>query len=313
MKNRQFHDDESRSVLLFPIALLHSHLYWFCSVIWTVCKNFSTEPIEEQQPQQQQKSINNKSIRHNVTTLNNYKKSTSYPMTKSTINLRQTANTSLTVTSRPRGFSAPPPPSSVHPSTATRERCTTISAGAPIEPSATSRRRRFPISLRPHHSETEEEIIIRPSPSDERTGTTCPPQWWQKTRFYIDALKHSSSPNSSVCSLSDGGDVTDETNRYPRKSAESAESAPVITNSPTPASPSTTAIPISSAAAAAGNNTPTSIVVEQHQQQQWKKRFRLKSFQKQSSSEPTSPEKQQQQTKGTGSMRMLFRKKTTTL
>ncbi|KAG2217275.1 hypothetical protein INT45_009315 [Circinella minor] len=236
-------------------------------------------------------------------------------MTRSNINLRQTASTSLTLTNRPRGFSAPPPPSYVHPSTTTRERCTTISAGASIEPSATSRRRRFPISLRAHHSETEEEIIIRPSPSDERTGTTCPPQWWQKTRFYIDALKHSSSPNSSVCSLSDGGDLIDETNRYPRKSVESVESTHAITNSPTPVFPSTTAIPNSSTTTAAGNNTSATNVVEQHQQQQWKKRFRIKSFQKQSSSGPTSPEKQQQQqqTKRTGSMRLLFKKKTATL
>ncbi|KAI8144621.1 hypothetical protein BJV82DRAFT_607943 [Fennellomyces sp. T-0311] len=187
MTNRQVHDDDNaRSLLLFPIAFLHSHIYWFCSVIWTVCAHLFTEPIDTMPP----------------------------PTKNRTTVVAKKPATPAKVMKRPRGFSAPPPHNP--PSIAARERCTTVTAGMAIDVPA-RRPRRF-LHLR-HHvgSETEAEEI-RPSLSDERAGTTCPPQWWQKTRFYIDALKHS-SPNSSVTSLPDALDDA-------RPSMESTESVP---------------------------------------------------------------------------------------
>ncbi|KAI7876351.1 hypothetical protein K492DRAFT_172600 [Lichtheimia hyalospora FSU 10163] len=170
------------NVVLFPFALVQSQVFWLCSVIWTLCMQWSTE--EHQAP---------------ITPITkDHVTKVTLPMDPRVEHLRR-----LGRQRRPRGNSEPPTPTTTTSMSELidggcsdggiggRARCTTIS---------------FPPSRKQRLLQTRrqlEGIEIRPSREDERAGATCPPQWWQKTRFYIDALKHQqpAAASSSTCTL----------------------------------------------------------------------------------------------------------------
>lgn len=213
--NRLRKDDNgiATTVVLLPIAVVQSHIFWFCSVIWTLCANLSTEPIRQ--------SNSSRSITHSshrpLLTHRSASDMPEHPSSNTSTRKASSSSSAATVIlnkrRRPRGFSEPPSPSPQDPillGNETRARCTTISActfvdGDPSNPNSMRRRHRLLSSINRHlrhshvsmSSSEEEDLVIRPSITDERNGVTCPPFWWQKTRFYIDTLKHHHHNHSS--------------------------------------------------------------------------------------------------------------------
>lgn len=188
------------NVVLIPFALVQSQVFWVCSVIWTLCMQWSTE--EHQAPP-------------TFTTKDDDTKVT-LPQDARVEQLRR-----LGRQTRPRGNSEPPTPTTTSMAElvdssdgARRARCTTIS---------------FPPSRRQRLLQTRrqlEGIEIRPSREDEKAGATCPPQWWQKTRFYIDALKHQQQPAASS-STSTLPTLPSSTSTH-----SSPDASPIIVSSP---------------------------------------------------------------------------------
>ncbi|KAL1929757.1 hypothetical protein VTP01DRAFT_1895 [Rhizomucor pusillus] len=207
MPARQPSKDENPGFPFVTAAFLHAQLWWLWSIVCTICTLIATKPVDVQQ------SI------------------VGAPPPRRAVSLCETARpTSNKVTQlrrRPRGYSAPLPADNPIVANAVRQqhrrlRGTTFSEGSSTsndEPQ--SRRRRLINSLSRHlrHSRvqglSDTEIDARPSTLDERTGTTCPPQWWQKTRFYLDTLKHPPPPSepssSSRSSLVSDAHVEQET------------------------------------------------------------------------------------------------------
>lgn len=188
------------NVVLIPFALVQSQVFWVCSVIWTLCMQWSTE--EHQAPS-------------TFTTKDDDTKVT-LPQDARVEQLRR-----LGRQTRPRGNSEPPTPTTTSMAElvdsgdgARRARCTTIS---------------FPPSRRQRLLQTRrqlEGIEIRPSREDEKAGATCPPQWWQKTRFYIDALKHQ-QPAAASSSTSTLPTLPSSTSTH-----SSPDASPIIVSSP---------------------------------------------------------------------------------
>jgi hypothetical protein len=212
-------DDNSiaTTVVLLPIAVVQSHLFWFCSVIWTLCANLSTEPIRQSHSSQAITRSYRRPILPRRAASDIPEHPSSNPPSRKISPTSSGATVVRNKKRRPRGFSeplGPPPQDSILLGNATRARCTTISTGTfadadPNNPNSTRRRHRLFNSINRHFrhshifvsSSEEDELVIRPSITDERNGVTCPPFWWQKTRFYIDTLKHHHHhQNSSVIS-----------------------------------------------------------------------------------------------------------------
>lgn len=180
MTQRETNHDRFRipNVVLIPFALVQSQVFWVCSVIWTLCMQWSTE---EHQAPTTTTTTSCAITKHDVNT-----NKIALPQDPRVEHLRR-----LGRQRRPRGNSEPPTPTTTTSMSELidgdgcsdggiggRARCTTIS---------------FPPSRKQRLLQTRrqlEGIEIRPSREDEKAGATCPPQWWQKTRFYIDALKH---------------------------------------------------------------------------------------------------------------------------
>lgn len=253
MTQRETNHDRFRipNVVLIPFALVQSQVFWVCSVIWTLCMQWSTE--EHQAPTTTTTSC--AIAKHDETT-----HKIALPQDPRVEHLRR-----LGRQRRPRGNSEPPTPTTTTSMSELidgggcsdggiggvggRARCTTIS---------------FPPSRKQRLLQTRrqlEGIEIRPSREDEKAGATCPPQWWQKTRFYIDALKHQQQQPAAAAAAS-----------------SSTSTLPTLPSSTTSTPPSPDASPIIVAASPPAmsediqqqhqHQLPSSLASQQQQQQQ---------------------------------------------
>ncbi|ORY97672.1 hypothetical protein BCR43DRAFT_490154 [Syncephalastrum racemosum] len=239
-------DDNSiaTTVVLLPIAVVQSHIFWFCSVIWTLCANLSTEPIHQSHSSQAITRSPRRPLLPRRAASDIPEHPSSNPPTRKISPGRSGATAVLNKRRRPRGFSeplGPPSQGSVLLGNATRARCTTISTGTfidgdPTNLNSTRRRHRLLHSINRHlrhshlslSSSEEDELVVRPSITDERNGVTCPPFWWQKTRFYIDTLKqhhHHHNQTSSTIS-SPAVDSQESISQVPNGQQEEIEHLP---------------------------------------------------------------------------------------
>ncbi|KAI9322094.1 hypothetical protein BX666DRAFT_1873848 [Dichotomocladium elegans] len=162
------------SAMLFPLAYVQARLFWVYSVIWTLYSRLSSEDSSTQPSKLQPSSSAQRPVERPCAAV-------------------------AKISRRSRGQSAPPPTQAplVDPPQEQRARGSTISTESPSTSTRSGSRAMIPL----HNTDL---ALLRPLPQDERNGTTCPPQWWQKTRFYIDARKHhhqrnrSSSPSLQV-------------------------------------------------------------------------------------------------------------------
>lgn len=197
------------SLALFSLAILHSHFCWVCSAIWTLCTiNLSSAMRSYER------------IERVVVTSTKTEPACSSTSQSNNNTTAVTHTMNITVAAarrrrgRPRGFSEPPvvQPSSrlVGSTTAKRTRGQTISAGISADDSGNNNfwAKRFLYSFNRHlrYSNTSSSLSLalsditdfRPTLMDERRGTTCPPVWLQKARFYMENTRRSFEEQSNA-------------------------------------------------------------------------------------------------------------------
>ncbi|KAI9029652.1 hypothetical protein CLU79DRAFT_735257 [Phycomyces nitens] len=156
-------------LVLVPFAMLQSHLFWFCSVVWLLYNNFTPRPLLiEPAP--------------------------------SVVSSPRTVTINDTKKQRPRSFSEPP--CIERPTNLQRHKRIQFNTSlrslpeTNVESDSGPRRQRLLRVFSTHiHSNTPQNTLssavalMRPNTLDERIGKTCPPLWWQKTRMQIDNKK----------------------------------------------------------------------------------------------------------------------------